>query len=68
MSDVLTFRPRRPKQDRQVAMRLDTALVERVDCLAARLRTTRSAIVRRLLIDLLAKDAEARAGDQQHAA
>jgi predicted transcriptional regulator len=49
-------------------MRLDTALVERVDCLAARLRTTRSAIVRRLLIDLLAKDAEARAGDQQHAA
>ncbi len=68
MSDVLTFRPRRPKQDRQVAMRLDTALVERVDGLAARLRTTRSAIVRRLLIDLLAKDAEARAGDQQHAA
>jgi predicted transcriptional regulator len=49
-------------------MRLDTALVERVDGLAARLRTTRSAIVRRLLIDLLAKDAEARAGDQQHAA
>lgn len=68
MSDVLTFRPRRPKQDRQVAMRLDTALVERVDGLAARLRTTRSAIVRRLLIDLLAKDAEGRAGDQQHAA
>ena len=68
MPDVLTFRPRRPRQDRHVAMRLDTALVERVDRLAARLSTTRSAIVRRLLLDLLAQDAEARMGTRQHAA
>jgi predicted transcriptional regulator len=68
MPDVLTFRPRRPKQDRPVAVRLDTALVERVDGLAARLRTTRSAIVRRLLLDLLAQDAEERGGARQHAA
>lgn len=58
--DVLPFQTRRPRQDRHVAMRLDGALVDRVDGLAARLRTTRSAIVRRLLIDLLAQDAKKR--------
>lgn len=68
MSDVLTFRPRRPKQNRAVAMRLDGTLVERVDRLAARLCTTRSAIVRRLLLDLLAQDAEERSSSRQHAA
>lgn len=60
MPDVLPFQTRRPRQDRHVAMRLDGALVDRVDGLAARLRTTRSAIVRRLLIDLLTEDAKQR--------
>lgn len=47
---------RRHRQDRSVVMRMDNVLVERVDLLAARERTTRSAIVRRLLLDLLKED------------
>jgi metal-responsive CopG/Arc/MetJ family transcriptional regulator len=40
---------------------MDNLLVERVDRLAAREHTTRSAIVRRLLLDLLKEDETARA-------
>ncbi len=47
---------RRPKQDRSVLVRMDQVLVERVDRLAARERTTRSALVRCLLLDLLKRD------------
>lgn len=47
---------RRHRQDRSVVMRMDNVLVERVDRLAARERTTRSALVRRLLLDLLKED------------
>jgi len=58
MNSVLTERAgeRRPKQDRSVLVRMDQVLVEQVDRLAARERTTRSAIVRRLLLDLLKRD------------
>jgi len=69
VDNLIAFRPRRPRQNRNIAMRMDGALLERVDRLAARLRTTRSAIVRRLLIDLLTQDAEQRgSGERQHAA
>lgn len=58
---------RRPKQDRNVLVRLDRAMVERVDSLAARERTTRSALVRRLLLDLLRRD-EAERSEAKRAA
>ena len=61
LTTPIRFRVRRPRQTRNVAMRMDPALLDRVDGLAARLRTTRSAIVRRLLLDLLAQDSEERA-------
>jgi hypothetical protein len=49
-------RDRRPKQDRSVIVRMDSVLVERMDRYAARERTTRAAIVRRVLLDLLKRD------------
>lgn len=69
LNDIVSFHPRRPRQNRYVGMRLDGRLLDRVDGLAARLNTTRSAIVRRLLIDLLTQDAEQRQdGERKHAA
>jgi hypothetical protein len=60
-------RDRRPKQDRSVIVRMDSVLVDRMDQFAARERTTRAAIVRRLLLDLLKRDDADREGAQRAA-
>lgn len=46
-------KPRRPRQDGVMVLRIDRNLLRRVDGVAAEEQTTRSELVRRFLVDLV---------------